>query len=151
MLYLVTGPPAAGKSTWVRQNAKLGDITIDYDAIAAVLTPLKPGDRLLPSHISMVTKAARKAAIDLAIEYRHKVDVYVIHSMPSERMVSFYERLGASVITIDPGEHVVMGRCKAERPWQVTQAAKKWYQSRKNGRDDRINRVVQSDSVSMQW
>ncbi|WP_165683056.1 AAA family ATPase, partial [Mycobacteroides abscessus] len=38
-LYLVTGPPAAGKSTWVRQHAKHGDITIDYDAIASVLTP----------------------------------------------------------------------------------------------------------------
>lgn len=41
-LYLVTGPPAAGKSTWVRKHATHGDITIDYDALATVLTPQAP-------------------------------------------------------------------------------------------------------------
>ena len=36
-------------------------------------------------------------------------------------------RLGAHIITIDPGQDVVMARCKAERPWQIQQAAKHWY------------------------
>ena len=149
MLYLVIGPPAAGKSTWVRQNAKSGDITIDYDAIAAVLTPLKPGERTLPAPVAAVTKAARKAAIDMAIEYRNKVDVYVIHAMPSARMVAFYERLGAQVVTIDPGEQVVMQRCSAERPWQIRQAAKKWYQQRSSSPSPVV--AVRPDAVAMPW
>lgn len=149
MLYLVTGPPAAGKSTWVRQNAKSGDIICDYDAIAAVLTPLKPGERMLPAPAAAVTKAARKAAIDMAIEYRHKVDVYVIHAMPSARMIGFYERLGARIITIDPGEQIVMQRCSAERPWQVKQAAKKWYAQRSSSPAPIT--PVQADSVAMPW
>lgn len=128
MLYLVTGPPAAGKTTWVRQRAKHGDITIDYDAIASTLTP-QAHDRVLPQAVSTVTRAARRAAIDAALEYRDTVDVYVIHAMPSERMLALYRRMGARVVVVDPGESVVMARCRDERPWQMGQAAKRWYQN----------------------
>jgi predicted kinase len=31
MLTVVTGPPCAGKTTYVRNNAKPGDIIIDFD------------------------------------------------------------------------------------------------------------------------
>lgn len=146
MLYLVTGPPAAGKTTWVRQHAQKGDIIIDYDAIAAVLTPLQPDDRQLPAHVAAVTKAARRAAIDMAVEYADRTDVYVIHAIPSTRMVAFYERRGARIVTIDPGERVVMARCKEQRPWQMGQAAKRWYRDR-----DQAPPPVQANSVSMPW
>jgi 5-methylcytosine-specific restriction endonuclease McrA len=33
--WLVVGPPAAGKSTWVRKNAPAGDVVWDYDVWAA--------------------------------------------------------------------------------------------------------------------
>jgi hypothetical protein len=144
MLFLVTGPPAAGKSTWVRQNAKSGDITIDYDAIAAVLTPLQEGVRAYPKHVSAVTQAARRAAIDTAIEYRESTDVYVIHSTPSEKMIKFYQRLGAKIVTVDPGRDVVLSRCDKQRPWQMKQVANRWYQ-------DRNPNVVVPESVAMPW
>lgn len=147
MLYLITGPPAAGKTTWVRQHAQKGDIIIDYDAIAAVLTPLQPGERELPAHIAAVTKAARRAAVDAAIEYRGSCDVYVIHATPSARMIAFYERQGARVVTIDPGERVVLARCKAERPWHMTQAAKRWYETKRT----KPAAPVQPTSVAMPW
>lgn len=126
-LYLVTGPPAAGKSTWVRQQAKPGDITIDYDAIACVLTP--PGDdpHDHPDHVKQVTKAARQAAIDTALTLSMDHDVYVIHSTPSDALMARYRRLGAKLVTIDPGYDTVMARAKAERPWRIQQAVKKWY------------------------
>jgi hypothetical protein len=132
-LYLVTGPPAAGKSTWVRQHAKQGDITIDYDALANVLTPAHEGH----DHTDMVkavTKAARQAAIDTALQLRHRdnVNVYVIHSMPSTALVEHYRAHGAQVVTVDPGRAIVLARCKAERPWRMTQAAKEWYATRRD-------------------
>lgn len=146
MLYLVVGPPAAGKTTWVRQQAQKGDIIVDYDAIAAVLTPLQPGDRDIPVAVAAATKAARRAAIDAAMPFADSVDVYVIHATPSNRMVAFYERHGARVVTIDPGERVVLQRCKDERPWQMGQAAKRWYRER-----DRLAPQVKTNSVSMPW
>lgn len=126
-LYLVIGPPASGKTTWVSEHAKHGDITIDYDAIANVLTPFNGDVYDQPKAVKAVTKAARQAAIDVAIGLAADTDVYVIQSMPSQSTIDRYKARGAHVITIDPGADVVLARCKAERPWQMTQAAKQWY------------------------
>ena len=38
MLYVVTGPPAAGKSAWIQARAKAADVVIDLDRIASALT-----------------------------------------------------------------------------------------------------------------
>ncbi|MGV8064562.1 AAA family ATPase [Mycobacterium kansasii] len=129
-LILVIGPPAAGKSTWVRHQAQPGDITIDFDAIANVLTPPGPNPHDHPQHIKAVTKAARKAAIDSALTQVGNHAVYVIHSTPSPGLLDMYRSHGAEVVTIDPGEDIVMARCKAERPWRIMQAAKQWYASK---------------------
>lgn len=124
---IVTGPPAAGKTTWVREHARPGDITIDYDAIANALTPPdgKPHEHL--AHIKAVAKAARQAAIDAALRQAAKCDVYIIHSRPGAATVARYQALGAKIVTIDPGRDVVLARCKAERPWRIGQAARQWY------------------------
>ncbi len=127
MLYLVLGPPASGKSTWVRERAKPGDVTIDYDALANALTPPDGKPHKHAQHIKAVTKAARQAAIDRALPLAHECDVYVIHSMPSAALIAQYRAAGAKIVTIDPGIDVVMARCRAERPWQMQQAAKQWY------------------------
>ena len=131
-LYLVTGPPASGKSTYVQQRAKHGDITIDYDAMAQVLTPKGGAPHDHPAHVKAVTKAARQAAIDTALALSEQHDVYVIHSMPSTALVAHYQAHGAEIITIDPGQDVVLARCKRERPWRITQAAKQWYRERQH-------------------
>lgn len=101
MLYLILGPPASGKSTWVKQHAKPGDITIDYDALANTLTPSDGKPHKHTKHVKAVTKAARQAAIDTAVTL--DCDVYVIHSMPSQRLIDHYLTLGAELVVIDPG------------------------------------------------
>jgi dephospho-CoA kinase len=126
-LYVVVGPPASGKSTWVKQHASPGDITIDFDALANVLTPPDGRPHKHPPHVQAVTKAARQAAIDTALRHTDTADVYVIHSAPGTKTMDLYRAHGAQVITIDPGQATVMARCKAERPWQMMQAAKEWY------------------------
>lgn len=128
-LYLITGPPASGKTTWVREHAQHGDITIDYDTLAAVLSPL-PDSHDQPSHVKAVTKAARQAAIDAAIQHAGHTDVYIIHGMPSQALTTRYRARGAHIISVDPGQDVVLKRCRDERPWQMTQAAKQWYATR---------------------
>lgn len=126
-IHVVVGPPAAGKSTWVRQQAKPGDITIDYDNIANVLTPHDGQPHDHQPHVSAVTKAARKAAIQAAINLNVECNVYIIHSTPSRASINQYRRLGAHINVIDPGREVVMQRCKAERPWRMQKAAQDWY------------------------
>lgn len=135
-LYLITGPPAAGKTTYVREHARHGDITIDYDAIANALTPPGGKPHTWPDPVKAVTKAARQAAIDTAIDHSDHVDVYVIHSSPSRRLLAQYRAHGARIITIDPGQDVVTARARRERPWQIQQAAKHWYTDRDHGAAD---------------
>ena len=148
VLFLVVGPPASGKSTWVSEHAKHGDITIDYDAIASVLTPPGGDPHDPPQHVKAVTKAARLAAIDTALTMARQRDVYVIHSMPSATLMAHYQAHGAKVITIDPGRTVVLARCKAERPWQMQQAVKQWYAERSSKLDQQPSKP---DQVVMQW
>ncbi len=125
-IYIVTGPPASGKTTWVHDHAKPGDITIDFDAIANTLTPPDGQPWKHTPQVQAITKAARQAAIDAALK-ADDVDVYIIDSRPSTSTTQRYQSHGARIITIDPGQAVVMARCKAERPWQMQQAAKHWY------------------------
>lgn len=150
-LYLVIGPPASGKTTWVSQQAKQGDIVIDYDAIAAALTPGDGHDQ--PQHVKSVTKAARQAAIDTALRFATDTDVYVIHSMPSPSLLERYRRHGAQVVTIDPGQDVVLTRCKQQRPWRMTQAAKEWYATRSPDaeRRDDDQSTIELGQPSEQW
>lgn len=124
MLYLVTGPPAAGKTTWVQRHAQPGDITIDYDTLAEALGG-EGHDH--PSQVKAVTKAARQAAIDAALPLATEHDVYVIHGMPSAELLKRYRQLGARIVTIDPGRDVVRARCRAQRSWQIARAAEQWY------------------------
>lgn len=114
-------------------RAEPGDITIDYDALACTLSPPGEDPHDHPDHVKRVTKAARQAAIDTALTLAADHDVYVIHSTPSPALITHYQRHGAQVITIDPGYDTVMSRAKAERPWWMQPAIKKWYAQRPNG------------------
>ncbi len=128
MLYVVTGPPAGGKSTWVRENAKPGDITIDFDALANTLTPQGKGSHEHTAEVKKVTKAARQAAIDTALQLVDRVDVYVIHSTPSQQLLAKYRARGAEIVVCDPGQDIALARAKAERPWWMQGAIKRWYE-----------------------
>jgi AAA domain-containing protein len=125
-LFVIQGPPAGGKTTWVRERAKHGDVVIDLDAMASALTPGGDG-HTHPHAVLRCAQRARSVAIDEALKHTADVDVYVIHAMPSARAMARYTQHGAHVITIDPGQDVVMGRIAAERPHTARAMAAKWY------------------------
>lgn len=130
MLTVVVGPPAAGKSTWVLERAKPGDVVIDFDRLAVALTGLggDPHDHSAP--VAAVTRAARTAAIAAAIKQADRANVYVIHSSPGQQRMAEYRELGAQIVTIDPGRDVVRERCKTERPRRMFAAIDEWYRER---------------------
>lgn len=129
MPILVIGPPAAGKSTWVRGRAKRGDLTIDFDTLAGALSPCGD-DRDFPEAVVAVTKAARLAAVDAAVEWRHDVDVYLVHALPERWLLDMILSHGGKIAVIDPGEEIVTARCKAERSSACCSLAEEWYRDR---------------------
>jgi len=111
MLYVVIGPPAGGKSTWVLDRARPGDIVIDFDRMAVALTGPGGDPHDHPGPVMVVVRAARTAAIEAAIKQAKATDVYLIHSSPGQARMAEYRALGAEVVTIDPGRDVVRARC----------------------------------------
>lgn len=130
MLIVVTGPPAAGKSSWIDAHATARDIVIDLDRITSALTG--PGAAQWsqhPLHLR-VAHRARYAAMDEAFQLRDKLDIYLIHTMPSAKARAKYKRLEARIVVVDPGRDIVMQRIEAMRDPEMKRVASRWYNSR---------------------
>lgn len=127
MLYVITGPPAAGKSSWIAARATARDIIIDLDRITQALTaPGAPQWNHDPI-ASKVALRARYAAIDEAFKHADQVDVYLIHTMPSRKWLARYQRHQAEIITVDPGRDIVMQRIQDMRSPGLLAVATRWY------------------------
>lgn len=131
-LIVVTGPPAAGKSTWVRSKARPGDIVIDYDRLAQALQANSGDTHDHPKAVRAVAFRARSAAIEEALQHRNDVDVYVIHSLPPSQISRRYEEHDATVVVVDPGKDVVLARIAEQRPHTMIKVAERWYATQSN-------------------
>lgn len=139
-LFVVTGPPAGGKTTWVAERAKYGDIVIDYDYLLAALhndnDQLSGDPAAQPVHLAQVAKAVREAAIDQAIQWHERprldipFDVYIVHTTPSRQHLNRYRKHGAHMIVCDPGVDECMRRAAAERTPRQQQFVQDWYERR---------------------
>ncbi|MDK0520379.1 hypothetical protein [Streptomyces sp. ML-6] len=127
MLYVVTGPPAAGKTSWITARARATDIVIDLDRITQALTG--PGAPAWNQDTIAVKVAhrARYAAIDEALKHLDQVDVYLIHTMPSRKWLARYQRHHAKIIAVDPGRDIVMQRVRDMRSPGLLAVASRWY------------------------
>ncbi|MFI2911126.1 AAA family ATPase [Streptomyces sp. PDY-4] len=130
MLYVVTGPPAAGKSSWIDAHAKPRDIVIDLDRITQALTgPGAPAWNQDPLHVR-VAHRARYAVIEEALQLLDRLDVYLIHTMPSAKAMAKYKRYKARIVVVDPGEAIVMQRIESMRAPEMERVATRWYRAR---------------------
>lgn len=134
MLYVITGPPAAGKSTWVREHAQPGDVVIDYDLLVGALSG--PAGSLALGSQAQAGKAlrdvayrARRAAVDEALKHCHSLDVYIIHTNLSDQVHALYSDHDASFVVVDPGKAVVLERIRLQRPPAMRAVALRWYAS----------------------
>jgi predicted kinase len=116
MIYIVSGAPCSGKSTWIKNNAKPGAIVIDTDRIALALTTEGTAHHNYNETIRSLAVTTRTSAIQAAIKFQRITDIYIIDTLPSDKSRALYQRLGAQWIQLDPGVEVVIQRIKQERP-----------------------------------
>lgn len=128
IITVLIGPPAGGKSTYVREHASPLDVAIDLDEIARALMPVKPEQtHVYPQHVRHVAIGARSAAIQRARRLQVPCGVWIIHSMPSADDLAEYRALRYKVVTVDPGRETVERRALAERPEVMRQHVATWY------------------------
>ncbi|MET7779576.1 hypothetical protein ABZU94_29770 [Streptomyces mirabilis] len=133
---MVTGPPAAGKSSWIKAHAKADDIVIDLDLMALAMAGPGADHHAHGDVLMRVVHRARFAALNEAYQHLDKVDVYVIHTQPSAKARAKYKRLDARIVTIDPGRDIVMQRVKAMRQPEMERVVTRWYNARRGQSHD---------------
>lgn len=125
-IIVVTGPPAGGKSTYVRESAAPGEIVVDFDLLAVTFGSSSAYDA--GKDVKAVTFAARKAAVDVILR---GVDTkaWIIHTQPTDAQLADYEKVGADVVTIDPGMDVALEQAAADdRPAWTEGKIVQWYE-----------------------
>ena len=85
-VFVVYGPPLAGKTTWVRENMEEGDLVVDFDSIWQSVSGLPRYKK--PNRLKSVVFRVRDSLLD-AVKYRYGKwnNAYVIGGYPlqSER------------------------------------------------------------------
>lgn len=126
MIWIVTGPPCAGKSTYISENAKNDDIIIDMDRIALAFCVDETEPFEYDDVIRKVARSARQAAVREAINrmqgerYRN---LFIIHTDPNSDQRMSYRAMNARFIELDPGKEICLERLK-NRPQKNQDIAK---------------------------
>jgi hypothetical protein len=128
MIQIVTGPPCGGKSTYINNRAKLGDIIIDMDVLALALTTPGTEPFSYSEKVRQVAFKARSAAIGEALivaQGERYQNVYIIHTDPSPDQRAYYRAMGGRIVECDPGKDVCLERVLS-RPKQNHEISRKF-------------------------
>lgn len=124
-LTVLTGPPAAGKTTHALAHARPGDVILDLDRIAAALTTDGTDPHHHPPHITQLAQQARHAALTTALAQPGDHTVWLIDSAPNPVALAHYRDHDARIIALDPGPDVLAARL-LERGLDARAAADQW-------------------------
>lgn len=124
-LVVVIGPPCSGKSTWARDAAAPGDITVDFDDLAVVFGGTRYGRDRLPNRAAAVARAA--VVRSLLTRPPTAATAYIVHTAPNVRAVAEYRAANARLVVLDPGKDICLARARAERPPEWAGYIERWY------------------------
>lgn len=129
LIHVIIGPPCAGKSTYINEHKKDGDLVIDYDVIASALGSPKKHDA--EGLIKKAAFEAREGAIKEALKSPGS-ESWIIHTKPSTQQLENYEKAEAEIIKLDPGRDVCLERARQdERPQCTFDGINRWYDEQK--------------------
>ncbi len=126
-LFIITGPPCAGKSTYAREYAGPEDMIVDLDRIALSIAAEGTPHGEYPLAIRNTARLMRKAIIPAAIMHARRRDAYIIDSKPTLKARHIYRKHEAVFVEMTAPYKVLVARIKAERPAWVLQTLAQWY------------------------
>lgn len=139
-LTVVTGPPCAGKSTYIDQHRSLDDVVIDVDRLAVALgSDVDHVDWAgSPSPYRILARDVRAYLVRELMKYlagnpdeRQPTpgsDVWLIDTAPVDWQRKSYRANGATIVDLDPGRMVCHERAKAAGRSVATHGEiERWY------------------------
>lgn len=128
MIHVVLGPPCSGKSTYVREHKKDGDIVVDFDRLAEALG--NDEKHAAPSPIKEVAFIARGAVIYEICKKDY--EAWIIHTKPTEFQHKLYDEAGAEYIEMDTDMQTCLERCEADnRPEGTADIIRQYFEAPK--------------------
>ncbi|MBB3041010.1 AAA family ATPase [Nocardioides soli] len=127
MLTVITGPPCAGKTTYVADHRDPGDLVIDLDAIAHALGYPSTHVEWNDQHPALAAaRTVRQVILDQAL--RASAATWLIEAKPHPTSRRIYQRHGARIVDLDPGRAVCHQRAEAAgRSAGTRQQIDRWY------------------------
>lgn len=105
---LVIGPPGSGKTAYVEQRMRRGDLVIDVDTLFMALSGQRMYDK--PPNLLKTVWAARDAAVRQMLRDKEVVHAWVISSVARPTDVERLRKsLGAELVVLD---NVTASECK---------------------------------------
>lgn len=130
MIHIVSGPPCAGKSTYVREHKQPGDVVIDYGLLAEAI-----GDDHWDVKHPHVVHDMRRAAIDRILEDADEIDAWIIDTDPTSASRSRYAAASADMVALDVPRVECERRALADdRPQQTMDAIEAYFSHDEKGR-----------------
>ena len=140
---VVCGPPGSGKTTYVREHARWGDLVVDLDAIYVAIGG--QGDHRHPIGLLPFALAVRDA-LYRRLEYSNDVLRAWVITGGAKRSARerLRQRLGAHVIVLEAGLNECSRRIHADdsrgsKDAQVALVTKWWQDYRRDGGDECIS------------
>jgi predicted kinase len=125
VITVVSGPPCAGKSTYITENRQSGDVVVDLDPL---LSAFGASERSFEGSFNKVALAARAAAIDTILA-GVDCDAWIIDTNLLPDSLAKYMDAGAEFVALDPGMDECLTRA-AERPEWTADVIRDWYAAR---------------------
>lgn len=136
MVYLIYGSPCSGKTTYVKEHFKAGDIVCDVDRLYAALCFNEEHKEEL--YAQEVAKELNKSLLDIVRDrIGHWKNAYVVSlANTPEKLQKAMERVNADqAIYIDTPYEVCMERAK-ERPFYFEFLIEEWFAENTIGEHD---------------
>lgn len=132
MIHVIIGPPCAGKSTFVKENAKENDLRVDFDLLAECL-----GNSKKHEATGLVKEAAFKAregAIETALK-NPDAESWIIHTSPTKAQMAAYEKAGAEIIALEVSKEECLARAERDgRPQTTIDGINKYFSEEKGSK-----------------
>lgn len=112
---LVSGPPGAGKTHYIRQRRQPGDLVVEWDALYEALGCLRPDQR--PGVLSRFVSAARNAVFH-KLRKNPEDDLraaWISSCAPeAEKRQSYQERFDARVVVLETPASLCLARYRQD-------------------------------------